>query len=561
MKNFRLMLLLLAGIAAAVVANFALDCSRAHDAALARRTTLLADIDGAVELGIRRPGERPFRLSGEGGWHICEPFSAPAAVELVNRLKDAVAFTPVDDALSENELFKLGRVLEDFAITPASLTLEATLPTGSATVRFGSAVPSGESVYAAVDGVPAVFVVPTNVLSAVNLSAKDFRARRLVSLSADEVAAFDVRSGAGSFARFAREGENWTMTEPRRVSASASAVGRFLEAVTEAQAVEFVWPVGETNEADRASSSLLASYGLDADTRVSVNLRTREGTDFGVAFGKTAGDGLVYALAPGAAAIMTVSAEVREAAAADPVSLSDSRLFPFERSAVRSIALVDGEVSYLLSHDETKGWRLDAPVSAAADPTAVAQLTDRLLALRSSDIDSDGIVVSIGSNSVPVSVSRHALLGDGILEDLRSKVVLSIEASTVRRLVLTASAAEKPSVVVYDADRRMWNVGAEGKSGSVDQQIVGDLLSALAPLRVRDVVKLKVSAAELANYGLDTPAYSLAIDRVQENAVRRNVLIGNEADGGRYATIGSSDAVFIIDGETVRKLIADPIAE
>ena len=46
----------------------------------------------------------------------------------------------------------------------------------------------------------------------------------------------------------------------------------------------------------------------------------------------------------------------------------------------------------------------------------------------------------------------------------------------------------------------------------------------------------------------------MAVDQDVDNAVRRNIIIGKKTKGGRFATIGSSDAVFVMGEEQVNRL-------
>ena len=61
--------------------------------------------------------------------------------------------------------------------------------------------------------------------------------------------------------------------------------------------------------------------------------------------------------------------------------------------------------------------------------------------------------------------------------------------------------------------------------------------------------------------GLVRPAFTIAVDVDATDAVRRNLLLGNAAPGGgRYATAGGADAIFIISRETVAALTV-PLVE
>ena len=116
--------------------------------------------------------------------------------------------------------------------------------------------------------------------------------------------------------------------------------------------------------------------------------------------------------------------------------------------------------------------------------------------------------------------------------------------------------SENVFAVVYDREKRRWNREVSGAiaPGEVDAKAVERLLSAINPLKADRIVTLKVNAEDEVKYGLDKPLLKIAIDQDSENSLRRNIIIGGQAKGGRYATVGSSDAIFVIPTATVRKL-------
>ena len=75
------------------------------------------------------------------------------------------------------------------------------------------------------------------------------------------------------------------------------------------------------------------------------------------------------------------------------------------------------------------------------------------------------------------------------------------------------------------------------------------------------IEKLKVPAADLDDYGLDKPFLTVAVDQETEGVIRRNIIIGKKTKGGRFATIGSSDAVFVIDDAQVDALSANIVGK
>lgn len=560
MSNRHLIVWFLMTIVALVGVHVIVDLNAGKSVQMIRQTVLAHRADTATRLAVRRADEVAFRILKSDGWRFVEPFVAPCDNSRVASLLDALAFAPVEDSLTDAELLKLGRTREDFGLVSPRLDITLADAHGVSRITFGGVSPSGKSVYASVDGINSVFVISTNVFAAIDVAADGFRARELAGFDVESVSEFDLRRGTGTFARFQRTGDGWNLTGARSAVASASAVRALLTCLAEARAVSFVWPVGAANEETTASASLLAGYGLDAESAATVVLRGRAGADSLISFGKDAEGGLVYALIEGGRAIVTVDAAVKDAVCVDPASLTDTRLFPFERATIASFSITDGDTAYLLARDERGEWHLDAPVSASADAQVVSDLVDRLLSLRSTDLDPDGIAVKAGDASA-VSVSRHAVLGESRLEDLRAKEILKIDPVVIRRIVTTSPGSDKPTSVVYDPDRRLWCVEATGRAGTVNVAAVDALLAVLNPLKATGVVKLKVAPSELNEYGLEQPAFTIAIDRVSEESVRRNIQLGGAVGDGRFATIGSSDAVFTLDAATVRALTTDLLSE
>jgi len=562
MNSTRNIVLLLFGIAAVVILHLLVDVRTDAAPKTIRSNALLPTAETAVSLEIRRAGERETVLSRVSeDWKISSPYVAQADRARVLRLVDALAFSPARDEMTEAELLRIGRTKSDFGLEPPRIRVTAVAADGARTeVSFGEMTPASDGIYAMSGANDTVYVVPTNVLSAVDRDANGFRRRHFFDCTSDQVVAIDVKGATSHFLRLVREDEAWKVSEPYTSVAAKARVRDFLEGILSLRAKDFVWPVGGSNETAAASAALLAGYGLDPETFVTVTLKCLDGKSLMVSFGRTVGQEDVYAqMSDGAIVVVHLPPAVRAVKAAGVTAFVDTRLFPLESKAVTMLSMEDGGTAYLLSRATDGTWRLDAPVSAAADTEQVGKLLDRLLALRTADADSSGVCVSVGTNATPVSVSRKALLGDMRMEDLRDRDILRIDPSHVKRIVVTDAETGKPSSVVFDAENNAWILeGAQGTS-SVDCEAVKRLMDALSPLRAVRIARLKVSAAELGVYGLDKPLRTIAVDQTSENAVRRNIRIGDVTEGGRYATFGSADAVFVISSESVAALLA-PIA-
>ena len=559
MSSGRSIILLALACAAAAAANFALLSRGEYRKTGGGSATLLDPSAAASSIRIARRGCPEIIMEKSQAWRLVEPYAGSVDDPTVMKLLDALSFTPVDDAISETELLRLGRSGRDFALDEPVVRISVSGEGWKRTVSFGIPTPSADGVYAAVEGSESVLVVPSSVLAAVDLPPEKFRRRSLFQSGSESVASFDIKRAGGTLLSFARSGDSWTVD---RVAAAPQKVAKFLADLTSAEAVDFVWPVGASNEADRVSASLLAGYGLDPDSAVTVTLKGLDGAVRQISFGKAAGDGLAYALAQNGGAVVTVPAALSDAASQDAVMFTDSRLFPEESRSVAFFSLSDGDVVYALSRDEAGGWRLESPVSAAADASVAEATLAKILALSPADADPDGIGVAISTNSPAVRVARGSVLAGGF-ETLRSLEMLVIDPKDVKRIVRTPRPSDgKPSSVVFSRERQAWNVETAGADGAILRPGgVETVLAAVNPLKAVRVAKLKVQSHDLAAYGLDEPYMTIAIDQDREGAVRRNIMIGNEAADGRFATVGSADAVFVISRKTAEALASPLVSE
>ena len=524
-----------------------------------RRAVLLPGGGASIRsVTIERDGERAIVLERDDAWRIVSPFTGKADESAVLRMLDNICFQPVLDARERSDIQRIGLSWEDFGFTAKSPVLTFDGAGLHETVRIGGRTPVGSSVYVSLDSSDSIFLVSTNVLSAVAGSVDDFRPREILSITADSVSRVDVRRGDGGVVRLARKDGVWNMTHPSDARAAKSQIASVFDAFESLRIVSFVWPRGGTNETAALSSSLLAGFGLDSESAVSVLFGADDGRSSGVSFGAEAGEGLVYALIKDESVIVTVPARLKDVLSRPPSDFADMRLFPVKPSAVGLLSICDGATRYVASLQKDGSWWLDSPVSGPADSKFVKDVVLRLSTLVTTDVVTNGILVCMTTNAAPVSVSRESVLNGGSLAEMRSREILSVNPLEVRRLSVFASAGERPVAAVFDRERRLWSVETADDGGSrIDEEAVAVLLDALNPLVAEKVVCLAAAADELRLYGLDDPKTTVAVDSDVEGVARRNILIGaSDGAGGAYVTIGASDAVFLVSAETLGKLSA-----
>ena len=561
MRNAKSIIILLTIIAVAAALDYFVYFGKGPSST-SKRTTLVDFQSEAASVRIERVGSPAVVLyRGLGGWRLTDPFASGADEQAVMKLVDVLTQTPVVEVISDSELLKLGRTRADFSLEEPVLTVTLTgMDKSVCRFMFGSATPTQDGVYASVEGVDAVFILGKPAFSFVDVRPDDLRQRSLLPLGGAWVTSFEIKREGIPLLEFLRTGEGWNVGSEK---ASSQKITEFIDDLTTASAVSFIWPVGSSNETDHATSSLLAGYGLDPDSAVTVTLNDINGKSRRLSFGKEADDGNVYALVQNGNAIVTVPSKLRDFARQDPVMFTDSRLFPVEARSVNGFSVSSDGSLYSLVRDKDGKWGLESPVVAPADQEASDALLSLILSLSPADVvKENGVAVSVLTNMSKVLVPRERILGKRTFEDLRSREMLKIDAPLVKRIVSTVGGkTPKTASVVYDRERRQWNLDTEADGVAVNVKGVESVLSVINPLAAVRIEKLAVVAADLDDYGLDTPFLTVAIDQDSDETIRRNILIGKKTRGGRFATIGSSDAIFVISDATVSRLSASIVGK
>ena len=561
MRNAKSIIILLTIIAVAAALDYFVYFGKGPSST-SKRTTLVDFQSEAVSVRIERVGSPAVVLDrGLGGWRLTDPFASGADEQAVMKLVDVLTQTPVVEVISDSELLKLGRTRADFSLEEPVLTVTLTgMDKSVCRFMFGSATPTQDGVYASVEGVDAVFILGKPAFSFVDVRPDDLRQRSLLPLGGAWVTSFEIKREGTPLLEFLRTGAGWNVGSEK---ASSQKITEFIDDLTTASAVSFIWPVGSSNETDHVTSSLLAGYGLDPDSAVTVTLNDINGKSRRLSFGKEADDGNVYALVQNGNAIVTVPSKLRDFARQDPVMFTDSRLFPVEARSVNGFSVSSDGSLYSLVRDKDGKWGLESPVVAPADQEASDALLSLILSLSPADVvKENGVAVSVLTNMSKVLIPRERILGKRTFEDLRSREMLKIDAPLVKRIVSTVGGkTPKTASVVYDRERRQWNLDTEADGVAVNVKGIESVLSVLNPLAAVRIEKLAVVAADLDDYGLDTPFLTVAIDQDSDETIRRNILIGKKTRGGRFATIGSSDAIFVISDATVSRLSASIVGK
>ncbi|MGN0853690.1 MAG: DUF4340 domain-containing protein [Kiritimatiellia bacterium] len=575
MSNRRLVLFFLVGIGFLVGLVFLFE-KRAKDGSSAEARQFLCTLPvGEIDaFDVFREGKPLVSLARkpDGAWELVRPFGTSAESGSVLRLLDAVALTPLNDRRSEAEIAALGAQMSDFGLQAPRVSVLLKARDRQERISFGAFSASGREIYACADDAATVFMVDAGLLSAVPEDADALRQRTVLPFGRDEIAELDFRVPDAPFVKLVRQASGWRLVAPGEAPAETPTVAALLESLLEARIAGFVLPSAEKPRPGASgvlSKDTLAIYGLAAGAGLSVTVRADSGASEQIVFGGAAGTNLVYALVGNGTAVVTMDAALAERCRVGDATFRDTRVFPLVKAAdLKAVSITEGDLVYVLMQGSNGVWRLESPVVAPADPVRAVAIVDKVLRLKQNDL-ADGtsgtsrqtcvhVSVSTGTEVLSgVSVPRAYFAAAAAFADLRSKTVLELDAGAVKRLTLRP-AKGRETIVVRDAEKGAWRL--EGAAGATVGRPVSDaavkkLLATLARVDATGVETVSATPADLARCGLVEPSFALAIDVDSAGAVRRNLLLGGAASGGgRYATVGGVDAIFVVSRQTVAAL-------
>ena len=523
-----------------------------------RRSLLSSRVDEVTGIKISRGDTDPIVLECERHWRMKKPYASSIEQRFVMRFLDALAGNEISASYGMRELMRLGRSYEDFGFVPGATEVELSMKGGAKTSKlvFGKLTPPGDGVYAKVDGENEVYIVSSAIIAAIDKKAEDFRRKSMFIIDGDIVKEITIKRARASFVRLVRAGDGWEMLEPKKAVAVSKTVDDMLFQILNASADSFVWPKGSSDETKSITVSLLSGYQLDDENAVTVTMKCLDGLNRQISFGSAPDSSSVYALGQNNTAIATVNSKLKELVDVDYSHFIDNRIFPVDFNSVIRVGLKYDDEEILLARNSEKGlWHFDAPIAAKCDDDVVLKMIGGLSRLDLSHKVSSGVKVSVGTDdgTYEAEVAKGDIFNGFELEGLRSKKLLDIEPSDVRRLVVSKHDSPRAQII-YDNVAGLWKSEISAQI-RISQEAVKALLSELSDLEAVAVVKLYLSDGDVEGFGLLRPYMTISIDRNAENSVRKNLVIGAIAPtGGRYATIGASDSLFLLNDETLQRL-------
>ena len=207
------------------------------------------------------------------------------------------AAVPGDDAelsgiTSNLASLEIQRVIDDHAtdfkqygLDPSRIRVAFRQGGTDHTLLLGQKTPTGSDMYARLPDSARVFLVPSYVEATFNKSPFDLRDKTILKIDRDKVDRLTIDAG-GHAETFAKRGEDWRITAPIDARADFGAIEGVIGKLNTTPMKSIVAP--EVTEA-----KALKEYGLD---QPAATVHVMAGSaEAGLAIGKSAGEGVVYA--------------------------------------------------------------------------------------------------------------------------------------------------------------------------------------------------------------------------------------------------------------------------
>jgi hypothetical protein len=161
-----------------------------------------------------------LKKSDAGQWAIDAPKAVPADQNSVSSVASAAGNLSSDRVVDDN--VSAGD-LSTYGLSPAAVTVKFTMKDGKATtVLFGDKTPSGNDVYAKVEGDPRLFTTYSYSKDSFDKTYKDLRDKRLMTFDKDKTSRVELAEAGQAPIEFGRIDSNtWQILKPKPARADS----------------------------------------------------------------------------------------------------------------------------------------------------------------------------------------------------------------------------------------------------------------------------------------------------------------------------------------------------
>jgi hypothetical protein len=304
-------------------------------------------------------------------WQITQPAAVAADEGEMSGLTSSLSSLEVQRVIDE----KAGD-FKQYGLDPARI--EVTFKSGGKerALLLGAKTPTGSDMYARVPDKPRVFLVSSYLEATFNKSSFELRDKTILKIDRDKVDRVEIVTPERTVT-IGKQGADWKVTSPFDARADFSAIEGILSRLNSTA-------MKSVTAADASDAKALKEYGLD---KPAATVRITSGSSqAGLAIGKSAGEGVVYAKDLSRPMVFTI-----ESALADELKkpaddfrvkdLFDARAFNTTRVEVTRQGVT------LAFEKDKDAWKQVVPAAKAADTAKVEALLTALTNARATGFE------------------------------------------------------------------------------------------------------------------------------------------------------------------------------
>ena len=294
-------------------------------------------------------------------WQETQPAAVPADEAEISGITTNLGALSITRVIDEQP-----SDYKQYGLDPARI--EVTFHAGGQERKLllGQKTPTGSDLYARLPDKPRVFLVPSYVETTFNKSPFDLRDKTILKIDRDKVDGLTIES-ADHTVTVVKQGADWRLTAPADARADFGAIEGLVGRLNTTQMKAVV-----SNDAD---ANALKEFGLD---KPAATVRVTSGSaTAGLAIGKSAGEGVVYARDLSRPMVFTVESTLADdlKKPADDLRLKD--LFDARSFNTTRLDVTRGGQTVAFEKDKDT-WKQVTPAAKAVDGAKVDALITAL---------------------------------------------------------------------------------------------------------------------------------------------------------------------------------------
>lgn len=224
-------------------------------------------------------GQTSTAAKNGDAWQVTQPATAPADEAEISGITSNLASVTISRVIDEQ-----ASDFKQYGLDPARIEVGFRENGHDRTLLLGQKTPTGSDMYARLPDKPRVFLVPSYVESTFNKSPFDLRDKTILKIDRDKVDRLDIETPDHAI-KIARQGADWRISAPIEARADFAAIEGLVGRLNTTQMKAIA--------ATDADANALKEYGLD---KPAATIHVTSGSSqAGLAIGKSAGEGVVYA--------------------------------------------------------------------------------------------------------------------------------------------------------------------------------------------------------------------------------------------------------------------------